>query len=520
MSNRDSIICIARDIRIDKDYRNTLALSQTELMSLCQANSVYAGSDYSFLRTEKRIKVQASFSQVFNGNYCYIINQGIRQFFFIDKINYISDTTTELFVIEDVISTYKHKGFNAAYVERQHTQDDSVLNLAQERINFERYVRNRVDHVDVTPIKIMAEYSECITGDVGGNWWENPANFKPTNWIGAGSNCQAGMVATGLEKGIPSMMYRDKMNNDSDLSPNETLNTSGLTVLVENYHAYNTAGHGSSLLGVKTYPQCGKDITTSPKVTSLDGYTPKNKKCLQYPYYYINLANNKGQSNLLKPEMFPGNPVFETDKCCHGIVQSFIYPKNYNNIEFAYDFGLSIDNYPQLPMSIDSYSQYMGQRGAEVMNGVVGSAITGGIGLLTGNPAVAGMGFASSAASAISSLAFHPDNKGDGVVGSATGDFLNYAIDNFKFRIEHMTLTYQDAKRLDDYFTAFGYAQNEIQQIRTTNPRFHCHFIKTISGEGVIEGIPHEKADIINRAFANGITFWDSNDNVGNYNLK
>lgn len=520
MSNRNSILCIATGINIDSDYRNTLALSQSEIMSLCQSNSLYFGSDYSFLRTEKRIKVQASYSSLFNANYCYIVNQGITQFFFITDINYISDATTEIIVKEDVITTYKHIGFNSAYVERQHTQNDNAVNLAHESVNFERYVRNKVDHVDVTPIKIMAEYSECITGDVGGNWWENPENFKPTNWVGAGSNCQAGMVATGLEKGVPSMMYRDKMNNDSDLSPTETLNSSGITVLVENFHSYNTAGHGSSLLGVKTYPQCGKDITTSVKLTDLNGYTPKNKKCLQYPYYYINIANNKGQSNILKPEMFANNPIFETVKCCHGIVQSFMYPKNYNNIELAYDFGLTIDNYPQLPMAVDSYSAYMGQRGAEVMSGVVGSAITGGLGLITGNPVVAGLGVANAIGQSISSLAFQPDNKGDGCVGAATGDFLNYAIDNFRFRIEHFTLSAQDAKRIDDYFSAFGYAQNEIQAINTTNPRFHCHFVKTMPGEGVIEGIPHAKADIINKAFSAGITFWDSNENVGNYNLK
>lgn len=521
MSARNSTIIIATGINIDKNYNNTLALSQADIQALCSSNAVYSGSDYSFLRTEDRIKVQAPFSQIFNANYCVIINQGVRQFFFIDEVKYIADATTEIRVTEDVITTYKHLGFRSVFVERQHTQNDNIPNLANETINFERFVRNELTEIDVTPIKVCAEYSEYMEED--GTFYRTTDDRIPAPERG-------GMVNTGLPYNVPSMMYRHKgYMGDEDTSATVTLNTQGLENICDTAFAYNAEGHGSSLLGVKTYPRAGRSGTTVSALTSLDGYTPKNNKCLQYPYYYINLSNNAGKANVLKPEMFDSSNgfVFQTDTCVQGVPNSFCYPKFYNKQDNAIDFGVNINNFPQLPMTVDSYSGYLAQRGSEAMAGVAGSGVVGAVGLVaglaTGNPIAIGGAVASlaqSAASAISSVAFQPDNKGDGVVGRASADFLNLAIGMFKFRIEQMTVTSQDAKRIDDYFSAYGYAQNEIQAIQTTNPRFHCHYVKTLAGEAVIEGIPHAKADIINNAFAKGITFWDSNDSVGNYNLK
>lgn len=504
MSARNSTIIIATGINIDKNYNNTLALSQADIQGLCSSNAVYSGSDYSFLRTQDRIKVQAPFSQIFNANYCVIINQGVRQFFFIDEVKYIADATTEILVTEDVLTTYKHIGFKTAYIERQHTQNDSIPNYAQEKINFDRYVCNTDDYINVYPTAIVMQYSEIANS--------NNEYFPPTQIEVA--NGGAGLVSlTGFEKPLPRMVYEERLAFTPGVDPTRAA--------LNNYHElYVKGGHASSLLGAVLAPNNEYRRLSFNFVDKLDGYTPINKKCLQYPYYYINFSNNRGQSDILKPELFgSGSATFEVVSVGVGQPSSMCYPYTYNNIEKNYNHSISID-YPQLPMVVDSYTNFMGQRGSEVMSGVLGSAITGGIGLVTGNPLAVGMGVAGTVANSLSSLAFKPDNQGDGVIGSTAVNYVNIGINNFRFKIDHFTITAQDAKRLDDYFTAFGYAQNEIQTINTTNPRFHCHYVKTAGGDGVIEGIPHAKADIINNAFAKGITFWDSNDAVGNYNLK
>lgn len=43
---------------------------------------------------------------------------------------------------------------------------------------------------------------------------------------------------------------------------------------------------------------------TYNKPSSLNGYTPKNKKLLTWPYCFINVSNNNGSANSLRYEYF------------------------------------------------------------------------------------------------------------------------------------------------------------------------------------------------------------------------
>ena len=42
------------------------------------------------------------------------------------------------------------------------------------------------------------------------------------------------------------------------------------------------------------------------KVSTINSYTPRNKKLLTYPYCYMVLSNNNGSSNVLHYEKFTG----------------------------------------------------------------------------------------------------------------------------------------------------------------------------------------------------------------------
>lgn len=50
------------------------------------------------------------------------------------------------------------------------------------------------------------------------------------------------------------------------------------------------------------------------KNATLDGYTPRNKKLLTYPYCYMMLSNNTGISNILHYEKFKGTDCTFTIK--------------------------------------------------------------------------------------------------------------------------------------------------------------------------------------------------------------
>ena len=67
----------------------------------------------------------------------------------------------------------------------------------------------------------------------------------------------------------------------------------------------------------------GVDDTENYKPTKLDGYTPKNKKLLTYPYCYMLLTNNSGGSAVYKYELF-NNP--DDDSHCAFYIYAAVTP--------------------------------------------------------------------------------------------------------------------------------------------------------------------------------------------------
>ena len=72
----------------------------------------------------------------------------------------------------------------------------------------------------------------------------------------------------------------------------------------------NTSG-SLQYSGQNTPMYSSKEIT---KPSSLDGFVPKNKKLLTFPYCFINLSNNNGMINTYQYELF--NEIDEAPNKC------------------------------------------------------------------------------------------------------------------------------------------------------------------------------------------------------------
>lgn len=503
MSQRNSVICIAKEINMDRNYKNTLALSQDEIQALCQRKAVYMGSDYSFIRTENRIKVQAPFSQIFPGNYCYIINQGVRQFFFVLDVKYVSDATTEIKVEEDVLTTYKDKGFNFAYCERQHPQTDEMYaNTVTEPITPSNYRKNGPPvYLDANPTHIAAAFTELYNPSTGAFETSQPIYSDIAKQM----------------NGIPWKYYE--------------ISQEGIDEFTEYFGHYVSAGKMDSLVDILYVvndfrPLSNPVRVTLPEPEGIQYHEPKNKKLYNYPYTFVQFSNCNGSVLQLKPELLESREFLMTLVNNSAIgQQSYAFPLNYMGRMYNYDYSLMINNYPHSTITADSYTAWLGAAARNFREGLVGKLVSAGLSValapVTGGFSLAGAGAAAgSIVTDLTSIATHTDDTPDTVKGQSSGDIVSQMLQKFTFRIENMSLPREQAEVVDDFFTRFGYAQSNTMPINTTNPRFHCHYVKTAPGECVIQGIPQEKADIINAAFNNGITFWDSNDQYGNYDLK
>ena len=121
---------------------------------------------------------------------------------------------------------------------------------------------------------------------------------------------------------------------------------------------------------------------TFVKPTSLNGYTPKNKKLLTAPYCFINISNNNGSINTLYYENFHDpqneNQIYFMIKGVPTVGGSIkCIPMHYKNSNIENeDEGLMAGKFPTLSWSEDMFTNWLTQNGVNLSLGVLSSLIT------------------------------------------------------------------------------------------------------------------------------------------------
>lgn len=101
------------------------------------------------------------------------------------------------------------------------------------------------------------------------------------------------------------------------------------------------------------------------------------------------------------------------------------------------------------------------------------------------------------------------------VTGSSGGSSL-YGAHLVETRFYHAHIRDDEAKRVDEQFTLYGYATNRVKKPNLTG-RKYWNFIKT-NGATVVGNMPASSATAIGQILDSGITFWHG-DYAGNYNI-
>ena len=139
------------------------------------------------------------------------------------------------------------------------------------------------------------------------------------------------------------------------------------------------------------------------------------------------------------------------------------------------------------------------------------------VGVATGNPAIAG-----------GSLAKGVDLMRQGIEASMSpaqnngnlnnGDIM-LAMDENCFHIFKMSIRYEYAKKIDDFFTKYGYRVNKLK-VPNVSGRPVFNYIQIAGDEDIgFCSIPSKYFEEINRACRNGVTIWHNHANIGNYSI-
>jgi hypothetical protein len=429
-----------------------------------------------------------------------------------------NDTSYVSFIIDDMQTWLLGVDYHImpSFVEREHVTDDTVgANRIDEGLETGEYIiLDRVGTSDKDDSSKNLSNMAYLVGlsDL------SPITGETDQTIG-------GLIGN-LYSGLAYWFFNKAYAND----------------LRDFIQTYITAGKASAIVFIASIPAFLVPSTTfgrvlpsevlpslnigiSKPLTTIDGYTPKNKKLFTYPYNLLYVTNNQGNSSEFRYEEFTeavgqsdvlfsiiGNispsPVIQ---CCP--VGYKVGTAGYDGINTEY--AISLQNYPLCSWSDDVFREWLVQNGVSTaINILTGLGGTIG-GAMSGNALLGGGGITSvfHNMQQLYKASIQPDQaKGNVNAGS-----LNIATTRQQFYFQKMQIRAEFAQRIDKFFDMFGYKVNTLK-VPNIDTRPHWNYVKTVDVT-LIGEIPPDAMDNISKIFDTGVTFWKYGSEVGNYAL-
>ena len=533
----NSKILLVKNIHLDREYTNVLSYNESQMIELCLSNLVAQADNYSFIRSTGSIMSGFTYEQCLQANYIAFQNPDYSNkwfFAWIDDVIYKGDKNTEITFTVDAWSTWFDKWQKkVCYINRQHVLDDTVgLHTVNENLDVGQLICDNTNIIN--ELGSQSFYYFVIA-----------SNYNPSNeerYAGVGMYADYPQGSMWFAWLINRENYGDSINEISEWLFNITKQQHAddiQAMFALPYQAFNLTGDidpGSHLVINGKGKKLNDLITKSKSVfRTFNDYTPKNNKLYVYPYSFARITNNLGSYNDYKIEDFleyDSNGRI-TDNMTFNVIgvpcigySGKIRPKFYQGIDYNEDESLQLGKYPTLSWSVDAFTNWLTQNAVNLTVGavsnIVGSAISIGVGAASGNA----LGVASGIVSVSTGIAntFGQLNQASMLPNTAEGNAnsgdLSFVFNINRFKIFHMRPKKEFLKRIDDYFTRFGYKIDELTMPNITG-RKYWNYVEIGPSEEIGYGeVPTKFMNVINNACRKGVTIWHNHENIGNYNLN
>lgn len=568
----NSVLQLFKGINLDNRYLHTIYFGSESAQNSWFTGKVFKTyQNMSYLRyTVNQIKVKDDASSLLGCTYMRFQNNraGDRWFYaFITAVEYLNENTALITYEIDVMQTWFIQGGSVkpCMVRREHVSNDQFgLNLETEPIGTDVYDSdeitdggNRIFGNAFSEYAIIAQTTGATETDrhiVQGLFTGCAYYTHDADTAGDGNT-----IFNDLQSMLGSWSLQHQQENVIDL------------YTVPKFCAGNNTGHKSSGTLIKIPAQ-------------YDNYHPKNNKLFMYPYSYLMITTHTGDTAIFRWEYFDGTTgspcQFELEGTMLGGGEVRCYPTAYNGQQYNVDSGVIMNNFPKNTALYDAYqawiagggstrldnervvSSFKGVGGIMPALGGLARTIFGGGGstserttytptgtkvngynqldvtersVTTTTPNGnfgASMGMAGGVVSGIGSMIEAKNNlqytfndavyQPNIVVGKPTCS-LPVALRDANIYFFHTHVRDDEAKRIDDFFSCYGYAVNKVKAPNLNNRRY-WNFVMTENA--VIDGeMPASSKEAIGRIFDTGITFWhirenDDASNIGNYGIS
>lgn len=526
MSKPDSQIHIIADLPIDSRYENTLYFEDREAQrAFFMGRVVKSITGLTYLRREWSIKVEATMDQARKWTYLYFTNpqdnnlfyyepaRNKDYYYFINKVEYKSDSTVELFLELDVIQTYMFDwDLMPCFIERTHTQTDKFgEHTIPEGLETGPLITHTSQEINLEDNVIMV----LMACDVNGN-----------NAYGK----MYGGVYSGLSVSAVRPQDVSEFNEWLQHASSEGYIDAIVSMWMYPKELLTIEGewNNGAIFHKVTSVQNTKYVTVEDPLkdaTHIDKTLIRNMKTFTYPYTMLYVSNNMGGCAVYHRERF------KTDGYGFFVLGALspeagvqLVPQAYKGQGFNYEEALSMPAFPTCAWSSDTYKVWLAQNQNQHELVMKQAVIQAGAGLVTtagsalvGNVAGAlgGLAMEYSALNQVKNLmalqadmAIQPDQAR----GNHSGN-INLTHGRMGYTAHFMTVTAEYAKAIDDYFTRYGYKVNKLATPRLRN-RQNYTYIKTV-GCTVGGEIGNEDRLKIQSIFDKGVTFWANGNNIG-----
>ncbi len=523
--DRNSQIILARNIPMDKNYNNVLSYNTEEVLQMVIDNQVAEDANYSFIRSSGTILVEMRYETCLTANYMAFQNKDYSNkwfFAWIDEVIYKADKTTELKYTVDVWSTwYDRWSVRPCYVIRHHVNDDIVGNYTQdENLDIGDVVQETIMHyselTDRYWIGVMSSWNPSskrefsgVTG-FNGNFFGDEIFTMPMKADTPESQTKLDNIADFLE----TTASDGKISSVNGIFIIPEVLIDGKTVPSTGINPKNNRTFYFNILDAD-FEAVRKDIYFN-KVLSFNDYTPKNNKCFVYPWNYMYVTNNIGNSNIYKYENFSDSvqTMFELDMAMTMGISGKLIPRNYKKIGYNHEESLPLPKMPICGWSADAYTNWLTQNCINIATNAV-TGIAGGLASSISSPISGALSISSTIGGLVGQ--FHKAKLLPNIeVTNNTAD-VNFVTDNSTFTFRGMRVKTEYLRIIDDFFSRFGY---KIVRVITPNltGRKNWNYIEIGESEIIGTGsVPSQYMEIINNVCRKGTTIWHDYNGVGNY---
>lgn len=529
--NTDIAFCSG--VPIDNTYEHTLTFTNATAQRTyfnSKRTKLISANSYQRVMSNK-LRVEMTISEASACNYMYFRNKNANNdttfenkyfYAFITGWEYVNNITTEITYEIDVFQTY-YFDFHIypCFVVREHHNTDAIgENLVPENLELGDYVINQTGTIAPYDIENVVDadagcvllYTVCSND-------ENSSDYSGGfyNFVFSALNIIKCTTLAQLKTTLNRFIYNRKTIADAVV----------YACMCPFIPLQNLENNNDMIQNINwsfTYSKSLFPVT-------LDGYSPKNNKLLTAPFYTLRVRNDTTVCEY-PMEYFSGAYIkFQMVGTLIPEPVLTLIPKDFKKgYDLAQgelqrlDLRMSTSSFPQVALASSVYQVYLAQNAASIRTAMLDTGVSGVNNILgslfSGNLFGASGAFIDAQMTVQKELAKQKDLSVRPQELNGTQSVLSdYAIGAKKFYMDLLTLKYQNAKRIDDYFSMYGYATNEVKTPNILG-RPYWNYVKCYNMELGIGNAPQPYIDKIKKCFANGITFWHDPTAVGNYTLN